>query len=57
MKEIDENEIMSLTADDFRDLTQEETQQDNFRRMFQMLGLIYKNQNDIKELLAAAKQS
>jgi len=57
MKEIDENEIMSLTADDFRDLTPEETQQDNFRRMFQMLGLIYKNQNDIKELLAAAKQS
>jgi len=57
MKEIDENEIMSLTADDFRDLTPEETQQDNFKRMFQMLGLIYKNQNDIKELLAAAKQS
>ena len=56
IKEIDENEIMSLTADDFRDLTQEETQQDNFRRLFQMLGLIYKNQNDIKELLAAAKQ-
>ena len=57
MKEIDENEIMSLTADDFRDLTSEETQNDNFRRMFQILGLIYKNQNDIKELLSATKQS
>ena len=57
MKEIDENEIMNLTAEDFRDLTPEETQQDNFRRMFQMLGLIYKNQNEIKELLAVAKQS
>ena len=57
MKEIDENEIMNLTTDDFRNLTPEETQQDNFRRMFQMLGLIYKNQNDIKELLAAVKQS
>jgi len=57
MKEIDENEIMSLTADDFRDLTSEETQNDNFRRMFQILGLIYKNQNDIKELLSAEKQS
>ena len=57
MKELNESEIMSLTADDFRDLTPEETQHDNFRRLFQMLGLIYKNQNDIKELLAAAKQS
>jgi len=57
MKEMDENEIMNLTADDFRDLTPEETQQDNFRRMFQMLGIIYKNQNEIKELLTIAKQS
>ena len=57
MKEMDENEIRSLTADDFRDLTPEETQQDNFKRMFQMLGLIYKNQNEIKELLAVTKQS
>jgi len=57
MKEMDENEIMGLTADDFRDLTPEEIQQDNFKRMFQMLGLIYKNQNEIKELLALAKQS
>jgi len=57
MKDMNENEIMNLTIDDFRDLTPEETQQDNFRRLFQMLGIIYKNQNDIKELLAAAKQS
>jgi len=57
MKEMNENEIMNLTADDFRDLTPEETQQDNFKRMFQILGLIYKNQNEIKELLAVAKQS
>ena len=56
MREIDENEIMNLTIDDFRDLTPQETQQDNFRRMFQMLGLIYKNQTEIKELLLA-KQS
>jgi len=57
MKEMNDNEIMELTADDFRDLTPEEIQQDNFKRMFQMLGLIYKNQNEIKELLAVAKQS
>jgi len=53
--EMSEKEIMSLTIDDFRDLTQQETQEDNFRRMFQMLGLIYKNQNEIKELLAVVK--
>ena len=57
MKEMDDIEIMRLSADDFRDLTPEETQQDNFRRMFQILGIIYKNQNEIKELLAVAKQS
>jgi len=53
--EMDEKEIMNLTADDFRDLSQLEAQEDNFRRMFQMLGLIYKNQNEIKELLAVVK--
>ena len=57
MKEMDEKEIIGLTADDFRDLTPDETQQDNFRRMFQMLGIIYKNQNEIKELLTVVKQS
>jgi hypothetical protein len=52
MKEMNENEIMSLTIEDFRELTPQETQEDNFRRMFQMLGLIFKNQQEIKELLA-----
>ena len=42
---------MDLNIDDFRDLTLQETQEDNFRRMFQMLGLIFKNQQEIKELL------
>jgi len=56
MNEMDEKEIMNLTIDDFRDLTQQETQEDNFRRMFQMLGLIFKNQQEIKELLMVAKQ-
>ncbi|MCL2819993.1 MAG: hypothetical protein FWD38_04080 [Oscillospiraceae bacterium] len=51
MKEMDEKEIMDLNIDDFRDLTLQETQEDNFRRMFQMLGLIFKNQQEIKELL------
>ena len=51
MKEIDEIEIMNLTIDDFRDLTPQETQDDNFRRMFQMLGLIFRNQQEIKDLL------
>jgi len=51
MKEMDEKEIMDLSIDDFRDLTLQETQEDNFRRMFQMLGLIFKNQQEIKELL------
>ena len=51
MKEMDEKEIMSLNIDDFRDLTPQEIQEDNFRRMFQMLGLIFKNQQEIKELL------
>ena len=51
MKEMSEKDIMDLTVDDFRDLTQQETQDDNFRRMFQMLGLIFKNQQELKELL------
>jgi hypothetical protein len=57
MKKMNENEIMDLTIDDFRDLTQEETQQDNFRRMFQIMGLIYKNQTEIKELLMSGHQA
>ena len=55
--EMSEKEIMSLTIDDFRDLTQQEMQDDNFRRMFQMLGLIFKNQQEIKELLVSQSSS
>ena len=57
MKQMNENEIMNLTIDYFRDLTPAETQQDNFRRMFQMMGLIYKNQTEIKELLISERQA
>ena len=57
MNEMNENEIMNLTIDDFRDLTSQEVQQDNFRRMFQMLGIIYKSQAEIKELLMSANHS
>jgi hypothetical protein len=53
MTEMSEKEIMALTADDFRDLTSEEKQADVFRRMFQMLGLIYKNQLEIIGMLAS----
>ena len=55
MKEMSEREIMNLTVDDFRDLTLHEKQHDDFRRMFQMLGLIYKNQIEIKEMLVSGK--
>ena len=51
MKEMSEEEIFSLTTDDFRDLTSQEEQHDNFRRMFQMLGIIYSNQIEIKNML------
>jgi len=57
MRETDENEIMNLTIDDFRDLTPQEKQEDNFKRMFQMLGLIYKNQEELKQLLIQTKHS
>jgi len=57
MKEIREEEIINLNIDDFRDLTPEEKQQDDFRRMFQMLGLIYKNQIEIKDMLTLKKPS
>jgi hypothetical protein len=53
MKEMSEKEIMKLTLEDFRDLTPQEKQQDDFRRMFQMLGLIYKNQIEIKNMLVS----
>jgi len=57
MKEMNEDEIMNLGIDDFRELTPQETQQDGFRRMFQILGLIYKNQMEIKNMLALNKNS
>ena len=57
MKEMSEEEIMNLTIDDFRDLTPQERQQDDFRRMFQMLGLIYKNQIEIKNMLALSSNN
>ena len=47
MRNMSDDEIMELTIEDFRDLTPQETQQDNFRRMFQLLGLIYANQVEI----------
>jgi len=53
MRDMSDIEIMELTADDFRELTPQETQQDNFRRMFQLLGLIYANQVEIKQMLVA----
>ena len=53
MRDMNDIEIMELTADDFRELTPQETQQDNFRRMFQLLGLIYANQVEIKQMLVA----
>jgi len=40
MKEMSEKEIMNLTIEDFRDLSPQEKQQGDFRRMFQILGLI-----------------
>ena len=55
MIEMSEQDIMNLTIEDFRDLTPQERQQDDFRRMFQILGLIYKNQIEIKNMLSANK--
>ena len=55
MNEMNEDDIMNLSAEDFRDLTPQEKQQDDFRRMFQILGLIYKNQVEIKDMLVLNK--
>jgi hypothetical protein len=49
-----EEEIMDLMPSDFRDLTQEEEMRDNFRRMFQIMGLIYRNQIEIRNKLETA---
>ena len=57
MKEMSEEEIMGLSIDDFRDLTSQERQADDFRRMFQILGIIYRNQLEIKNMLTLIKDS
>ena len=57
MREMDDQKIMELSVDDFRELTPQESQQDNFRRMFQMLGLIYTNQIEIKRMLTLSTRS
>ena len=49
-----EEEIMNLSMEDLRELSTEETMNDNFRRMFQLMGLIYQNQLDIKRKLDSA---
>ena len=38
MRSMSDKEIVELTIEDFREVTPHETQQDNFRRMFQILG-------------------
>jgi hypothetical protein len=48
-----EKEINKLRLEDFRELTPEEETRDNFRRMFQIMGLIYQNQIEIKNRLDA----
>jgi len=56
MDDIDmtEDEIMNLTIGDLRELSPEESLNDNFRRMFQIMGLIYQNQLEIKRKLDPA---
>jgi hypothetical protein len=46
-----DDEIMGLTVSDLRELSLKEETKDNFRRMFQMLGLIYQNQIEINNKL------
>ena len=49
-----EEDIMKLSTEDLRELTAEEELNDNFRRMFQLMGLIYQNQLEIKRKLDPA---
>jgi len=49
-----EDEIMSLSINDLRELNSDEAMNDNFRRMFQIMGLIYQNQLEIKRKLDPA---
>ena len=51
MIDMSDESIMNLTINNFRDLTPQEKQQDDFRRLFQILGIIYKNQIEIKNML------
>jgi len=46
-----EEEIMKLSLDDFRDLSSDGALNDNFRRLFQIMGLIYQNQVEIRKSL------
>jgi hypothetical protein len=46
-----ENEILKLSMEDLRELSSDEAMNDNFRRMFQIMGLIYQNQLEIKSKL------
>jgi len=43
MRDMTDEEIMALEINAFWELSPQEWQQDNFRYMFQMLGLIYAN--------------
>jgi hypothetical protein len=47
-------EIEDLSLADLRELTETEEIRDNFRRMFQIMGLLYQNQIEIKNKLDAA---
>ena len=49
-----EDEILNLSIADLRELNSEESINDNFRRMFQIMGLIYQNQLEIKRKLDPA---
>ena len=49
-----EDEIKDLSLADLRAPTEDEELRDNFRRMFQIMGLIYKNQIEILNKLDSA---
>jgi hypothetical protein len=48
-----DEQIEGLALSDLRELTLEEEMRDNFRRMFQIMGLIYQSQIEIKNKLSA----
>ena len=49
-----EDEIMNLSIENLRELNAEEALNDNFRRMFQIMGLIYQKQLEIMRKLDPA---